>query len=144
MAINFLIRYKESNLNGSKGERVYYAERKSTHWLRPEEAMDYIVDATSLTRGDLKNAITSLAEVLAEGLSEGRSVDLGDLGTFRLEVRSRYESSPEDVTVEDTLKVPTIVFYPKKRMLRKVLKVKMSIDHSMVMPARTRAKKKED
>ncbi|MCD8304023.1 MAG: hypothetical protein LUC86_04260 [Prevotellaceae bacterium] len=141
MALEFLIRYKESNLNGSKGEMVYYAERKSTHWLRPDEAMDTIVDATSLTRGDLKNAITSLAEVLAEGLSEGRNVDLGELGTFRLEVSSRYESSPEDVTVEDTLKVPRIVFYPKKRLLRKALKVRMSIDHSMVMPARTRRKK---
>ncbi|MCD7722035.1 MAG: DNA-binding protein [Prevotellaceae bacterium] len=144
MALEFLIRYKESNLNGTKGETVYYAEPKSTHWTETEEVLDTIVDATSLARGDIKNAITSLAEVLANELSMGRCVDLGELGTFRLEVRSKYERSPEDVTVEDTLKMPRIVFYPKRRMLRKVLKVKMSIDHSMVMPARTRAKKKED
>ncbi|MCD8266236.1 MAG: DNA-binding protein [Prevotellaceae bacterium] len=143
MALEFLIRYKESNLTTSKGETVYYAAPKSTHWLRPEEAMDYIVDATSLTRGDLRNAITSLAEVLAEGLSQGRSVDLGDLGTFRLEVRSKLESSPEDVTVDGTLRTPRIVFYPKRRLLRKALKVRMSIDHSMVMPARTRRKKQD-
>ncbi|MCD8303490.1 MAG: DNA-binding protein [Prevotellaceae bacterium] len=123
---------------------MYYAEPKSTHWTETEEVLDTIVDATSLACGDIKNAITSLAEVLAEGLSQGRSVDLGERGTFRLEVRSKYESSPDDVSVDGTLRTLRIVFYPKKRMLRKALKVRMSIDHSMVMPARTRAKKKED
>ncbi len=135
MALEFLIRYRKSSLVTNKGETVYYAEPKSTHWTETEEVLDSIVGATSLARGDIKNAITSLAEVLASELSKGRCVDLGELGSFRLEVRSRYESSPEDVTVEDTLKVPRIVFYPKRRMLRKVLKVKMSIDHSKVVPA---------
>ncbi|MCD7721878.1 MAG: DNA-binding protein [Prevotellaceae bacterium] len=144
MALEFLIRYTTSNLVTNKGETVYYAEPKSTHWTETDEVLDYIVDATSLARGDLKNAITSLAEVLASELSKGRCVDLGELGSFCIEVRSKFEGSPDDVTVEDTLKAPRIVFYPKKRMLKKVRKVRMSIDHSMVMPARKGKKEQED
>ncbi len=135
MALEFLIKYTKCNLNGSNGKTVYYAEPKSSHYVLPDRVIRRIVGATSMATGDVRNALISLAEVLADELSQGHTVDLGDLGTFRLEVRSRLEQSAEDVTVEDTLKEPRIVYYPKHWLRKKAKKVKMSIDHSMVFPA---------
>ncbi|MCD8266911.1 MAG: HU family DNA-binding protein [Prevotellaceae bacterium] len=142
MALEFLIKYRVSNLVTSKGKTVYYAEPKSSHYVLPAMVIRRIVEATSLATGDVRNALISLAEVLADELSQGNTVDLGDLGTFRLEVRSRLEESAEAVTVEDTLKEPRIVYHPKHWLRKKAKTVRMSIDHSMVFPA-GKAKKDE-
>ncbi|MCD8303474.1 MAG: DNA-binding protein [Prevotellaceae bacterium] len=144
MALEFLIRYRVSSLVTSKGETVYYAEPKSSHIVQNEEVVKRIVEATSLATGDVRNALTSLAEVVCSELSMGNAVDLAELGLIRLVVSSRHMRSADEVTVEDALKAPQVRFTPKAKMLKAARKVKMSIDHSMVMPARTRAKKKED
>lgn len=77
--------------------------------------VDSIVRETSLSAGDVSNAIISLAAVMRDALHMGMGVDLGELGSFRLVVPPRMMDSEEEVTVE-SLKKPRIVYTPRKDM----------------------------
>ena len=56
------------------------------------------------------------------------SVDLAELGSFRLTVPSKMMDSPEEVTVADALKTPKITFTPKQKMCDAANAVELSID----------------
>ncbi len=112
-----------------KGQTVYYAATKGRQYATDEEVIRKIVQRTSLAAGDVRNAMVSLGEVLCEELSEGVSVNLAQLGHFRPYVTSKMMDSPEEVTVEDALNEPKIVFYPTKAMRKAVKQIKMRMDH---------------
>ena len=72
--------------------------------------IERIVRETSLSEGDVKNALVSLSNIVCDALKLGMSVDLAELGSFRLTVPSKMMDSPEEVTVADALKTPKITF----------------------------------
>ena len=76
----------------------------------------------------MKNALVSLSNVVCDALQLGMSVDLAELGSFRLVVPSKMMDSAAEVTVKDTLKTPKIVFTPKQKMRDAANKVELSID----------------
>ncbi len=133
--IEFNIKSKTQTVGDKKGQTVYYALPKMNQHMMLEEVVDHIVDATSLARGDVMNALTSLSEVVNEALGRGSSVDLGEMGNLRVVVNSRNMDTPEEVTVANALKTPRIVFTPKSDMLASAKSVKLSIDHSSVTAA---------
>lgn len=55
--------------------------------------------------------LTSLVDEIIESLEEGNSVKLGELGTMRIGMRSKGESSEGDVTANNVLGA-RIVFTP--------------------------------
>ncbi len=130
MAIEFGIKSKVSTLGDRKGQTVYYAWPKMNQHMTNDEVIEHIVDATSLAKGDVKNALASLTEVVNEALSRGSSVDLAELGSLRVVVSSKMMDTPEEVTVANALKTPKITFTPKSEMLAAAKSVKLSIDHS--------------
>ena len=46
--------------------------------------IERIVRETSLSEGDVKNALVSLSNIVCDALKLGMSVDLAELGSFRL------------------------------------------------------------
>lgn len=91
--------------------------------------IDRIVRETSLSEGDVKNALVSLSNVVCEALQMGMSVDLAELGSLRLTVPSKMMDSAEEVTVKGALKTPKITFTPKQKMRDAAGKVELSINH---------------
>ena len=94
--------------------------------------IERIVRETSLSEGDVKNALVSLSNVVCEAMTLGMSVDLAELGSFRLVVPSKMMDSAAEVTVADALKTPKIVFTPKQKMRDAANSVELSIDRSSV------------
>lgn len=94
--------------------------------------VERIVRETSLAEGDVKTALISFSNVVCEELKQGMSVDLAELGLFRLVVPSKMMNTHEEVTVKDALKTPKIVFTPKQKMRDAANKVELSIDRSTV------------
>ena len=94
--------------------------------------IERIVRETSLSEGDVKNALVSLSNIVCDALKLGMSVDLAELGSFRLTVPSKMMDSPEEVTVADALKTPKITFTPKQKMRDAANAVELSIDRSTV------------
>ncbi len=128
--IEFQVKSKTQTLGDKAGQTVYYAWPKMNQHMTNDEVIEHIVDATSLAKGDVKNALTSLTEVVNEALSRGSSVDLAELGSLRVVVSSKMMDTPEEVTVTNALKTPKITFTPKSEMLAAAKSVKLSIDHS--------------
>lgn len=118
-----------------KGQAVYYAQVKSQQKLTNKMLVDCIVRETSLSEGDVKNALVSLSNVVCEALQMGMSVDLAELGSIRLTVPSKMMDTPEEVTVANALKNPKIVFTPKQKMRNAANAVELSIDRSTVISA---------
>ena len=113
-----------------EGQTVYFAKLKTQQKLTNEMVIERIVRETSLSEGDVKNALVSLSNIVCDALKLGMSVDLAELGSFRLTVPSKMMDSPEEVTVADALKTPKITFTPKQKMRDAANAVELSIDRS--------------
>ena len=105
---------------------------KTQQKLTNQMVIERIVRETSLSEGDVKNALVSLSNIVCDALKLGMSVDLAELGSFRLTVPSKMMDSPEEVTVADALKTPKITFTPKQKMRDAANSVELSIDRSSV------------
>ena len=123
------IKEKVQTIGKHKGETVYYAYPKTQQKMSLDMVVERIVRETSLSAGDTRNALISLANVVCDALKMGMSIDLGDLGSFRLTVPSKMMDSAEEVTVKDALKNPKIIFTPKQKMRDAANSVELSIDH---------------
>ena len=126
--LEFEVKSKVQPVGERKGQTVYYAQVKSQQKLTNKMLVERIVRETSLSEGDVKNALVSLSNVVCDALQLGMSVDLAELGSFRLVVPSKMMDSAAEVTVKDTLKTPKIVFTPKQKMRDAANKVELSID----------------
>lgn len=135
--IEFEIRYKTQSVGTKKGQTVYYAQPKTNQVMNHKAVVDHIVRETSLSAGDVSNALISLTNVVCEALKQGMRVDLADLGSLRLSVTSKMMDSPEQVTAK-ALNAPKIVFTPKQAMREEAAKVEVSIDHSRVSAANSK------
>ncbi|KGN83112.1 hypothetical protein HW49_00335 [Porphyromonadaceae bacterium COT-184 OH4590] len=124
--IEFEVKSRVMPIGPKKGETVYYAAPKSQPKITAKQVEDEIVRATSLTRGDVRNALATFAEIVNSALANGASVDLGDLGSLKVEVTSSMESSAKAVTSK-SLKTPTIKFFPKQAMLDAAKSVKVKV-----------------
>ena len=110
------IKNKVLTIGNRKGQTVYYAYPKSQQKLTNGMVVERIVRETSLSEGDVKNALVSLSNVVCEALQLGMSVDLAELGNLRVSVPSKMMDTKEEVTAKDALKTPKIVFTPKQKM----------------------------
>ena len=120
--IDFEIKSKTQPIGTRKGQTVYYAQPKSQQYFTNKMLIERIVRETSLSEGDVKNALISLSNVVCEAMTLGMSVDLAELGS------SKMMDTPEEVTVADALKTPKIVFTPKQKMRDAANSVELSID----------------
>jgi len=80
-----------------------------------KEISRYISKRSSLTSGDIVNVLTNLTEVLPEFLAEGKRVQLGDLGIFRLSFSSEGVDKESDFNVSK-IRNTKIIFSPGKDM----------------------------
>lgn len=126
--IEFEVRSKKMTIGKNKGKTVYYAYPKSNQHLTNKMVVDRIVRETSLSAGDVSNALISLGAIVRDALLMGASVDLADLGSFRVMVSSKMIEKEIDVCAE-TLKSPKIVFTPKVQMRDAAKAVELSVDN---------------
>ena len=126
--LEFEVKSKVQPVGERKGQTVYYAQVKSQQKLTNKMLVERIVRETSLSEGDVKNALISLSNVVCEALQLGMSVDLAELGNLRVSVPSKMMDTEKEVTVKDALKNPKIVFTPKQRMRDAANEVELSID----------------
>ena len=122
--IEFEVKSRKLNIGKRKGQTVYYASPKAKQHFTNKMVIDRIVRETSLSAGDVSNALM------------GSSIDLADLGSFRVIVPPKMIDNEIDVCVE-TLKTPKIVFTPKMQMREAAKNVELSVDNPK------RKKKKE-
>lgn len=124
--IEFEVKSKTQPIGKRKGQTVYYAQPVSQQHLTNKMVVDRIVRETSLSAGDVSNALISLGAIVRDALELGQSVDLADLGSFRIVVPAKMMDTEVEVTA-DSLKTPKIVFTPKAAMRNAAKSVELRV-----------------
>ena len=124
--IEFEVKSKTQPIGKRKGQTVYYAQPVSQQHLTNKMVVDRIVRETSLSAGDVSNALISLGTIVRDALELGQSVDLADLGSFRIVVPAKMMDTEAEVTA-DSLKTPKIVFTPKAAMRNAAKSVELRV-----------------
>jgi predicted histone-like DNA-binding protein len=86
--------------------------------VQQEIAAD-IVNLSSLSRGDVGNVINCLIDTVPKYLLMGKSVNLGELGSFRVSFSSKGVDTPADFNV-DKISGIRILFTPSVELKRKL------------------------
>lgn len=124
--IEFEVKSKTQPIGKRKGQTVYFAQPVSQQHLTNKMVVDRIVRETSLSAGDVSNALISLGAIVRDALELGQSVDLADLGSFRIVVPAKMMDTETEVTA-DSLKAPKIVFTPKAAMRNAAKSVELRV-----------------
>lgn len=124
--IEFTVKERIMPVGEKKGQTLYFAAANIQQRVTSRQLEDDIVRMTSLARGDVRNALATLAELVNSALQRGASVDLGDLGAIKVTVSSPMMEKPEEVTAA-ILKTPSVRFYPKQEMLNAAKSVKLKV-----------------
>jgi predicted histone-like DNA-binding protein len=101
----------------------WYAAPVNDGRVTQKEIAAEIVELSSLARGDVSNVIDSLIDVLPKYLLMGKSVSLGDLGTFRLSFSSEGAGTPGEFHA-GLIGGVRIVFIPSPALRESVKKAK--------------------
>ena len=113
--LQFEIKKAEMKIGKRKGTTMFFAHQTS-HYCLSTTALEYRIERmTSLTRADVRASIIALSTIIQEELSQGRSVDLGELGTFKIAATGKRVLTEKEVTLE-TIRRPHVRFYPKHPM----------------------------
>ena len=107
------VKKEEMRIGKHKGKTMYYASPIAQDKITTKQLEDRIVNATALSRADVRSAITALAKIVREEMLSGRTVDLANLGSFKVVSNGKRVETEKAVTAE-TLKTPRI--FPKLEM----------------------------
>ena len=117
------MKYTIQTLKNSAGTN---ADRKYVHVMdlppmSEKQLTEHIQHTCSLTRGDVKAALSAIADLMKEELSEGRRFHIPEVGYFSLAVDTHL---PADRPIEkikgDHIYVRNIKFRPEAAMLKDV------------------------
>ena len=76
------------------GQYKYYARACDRTKATLDELADALALRSSLTRGDVVSTLVGLIDLIPELLLDNRTVELGELGTFSLNLKSEGSDEP--------------------------------------------------
>lgn len=94
-----------------KGQYQYTLKRVSYGNVTSEAILEEIQSATTFSRADTDAVIHAFADVMMEGIAEGRIVDFGVLGTLYPQISAKAVDAKEECT-PDTIKKKGILYRP--------------------------------
>ena len=98
----------------------YYAQLVSPQPVDVNKIADMIASNCTLTRHDIVACLSAFQEQLIYALQEGKSVHLGDLGCFRIALRSEGTNTEQEFTASNITGIKFRFFAASR--LRKSLK----------------------
>ena len=113
MAIEYKVIERANPQDRSK--KKYYASANITGRTTLLQLCREIEHMSALSGAEVQGVLYALAEVLPRHLGDGKSVHLGDLGSFRISMGSVGEDSEDDVDV-NSIKRARIVFTPSREL----------------------------
>lgn len=111
-----LIEKKDMSKDAEADDKLYYPQLVSNGRVTFESLCDEVAEQSSLTSGDIKNCVDRLVNCLARHLQEGRSVDVGDLGSFRINIRSKGAKSIKEYDTETMMRAPSVQYFIGKKL----------------------------
>lgn len=106
-----------------KTEKKWYANAVNQGVVGQREIAGNIADKSSLTIGDIANVIENLLKEVPKELVQGKSVKLGEFGSFRLSLSSEGADTQENFNAS-MIKNVKVIFTPGVLLKEAVAKVK--------------------
>lgn len=115
-----MITYKTvKRRNPSTASVKYYAAVCDTRPFELEDIAEQIQAKCTIHASDVLAVLRCLQETIIEGLRDGKSVRLGDLGCFRPTVSSEGFDTPEEVTAK-AIKRVKVTFYANRKIFEAI------------------------
>ena len=111
-----LVQRKDMSKGALEGSKLYYPQVINLGRVSFDSLCEEVAEQSSLTSGDIKNCMDRLVNCLVRHLKEGRSVDCGDLGSFRINIRSSGADTPETYDAATMMRKPSIQYYLGKKL----------------------------
>ena len=111
-----LVQRKDMTNGALEGSKLYYPQVINQGRVSFDSLCEEVAEQSSLTSGDIKNCMDRLINCLVRHLKEGRSVDCGDLGSFRINIRSTGADTPEAYDAATMMRKPSIQYYLGKKL----------------------------
>lgn len=127
MAVKFDF-YQTPVAPGAKKKVCYHARVVGSHTVNTAEITRRIQSACSLTRGDVKGALSALSEILVESLGAGDRVHLEGVGYFQITLECAETHDPA-ATHAQNVHFKTVKFRPDQ-ILRKELRSEIHTSRS--------------
>lgn len=111
-----LVQRKDMTKGALEGSKLYYPQVINQGRVSFDSLCEEVAEQSSLTSGDIKNCMDRLINCLVRHLKEGRSVDCGDLGSFRINIRSTGADTPEAYDAATMMRKPSVQYYLGKKL----------------------------
>ena len=111
-----LVQLKDMSKDAAEDAKLYYPRLVGNGKVTFEALCEEVAEQSSLTSGDIKNCMDRLINCLVRHLQEGRSVDCGDLGSFRINIRSKGSITQEGYDATTMMREPGIQYYLGKKL----------------------------
>lgn len=106
-----------------KGKDRFYARLLADEPMTSDEIEDYIQSSCSLTKGDVRAALSALRELMCQKLASGSRFYIPEVGYFSLSVRLEMpEGTPIEKVRGDHIRVRNINFRPAAELFDEVVK----------------------
>lgn len=103
---------------GRSEEGEYYIVPAYGPTIDEKQMTENIVNASTLTQGDVQAAITAITGEMAKHLREGHKVKISGLGTFRLRLTTPKKDLKADDKVAKRIEAHDVVFRPERNFMR--------------------------
>lgn len=111
-----LVQRKDMTKGALENAKLYYPQVVNQGRVSFDSLCEEVAEQSALTSGDIKNCMDRLVNCLVRHLKEGRSVDCGDLGSFRINIRSTGADTPETYDAATMMRKPSIQYYLGKKL----------------------------
>ena len=121
-----------------KGTIKTYAQIAPVDYVDIDDVTKYLVDLSSLSEGEVASVLVLLQKYIIDVLASGRSVRLGDLGSFRPTLTSYGVEAGEEFVPEALIKKVNVRFTQSGKMLQML--DKRNVKFRLVEPNTSNAK----
>ena len=125
-----LVQRRDMHKGATEGDKLYYAQAKSTGTSDMERLCSMIGERSCVSSADVKAVLDSLIYVMKLEMSDGKIVQLGEFGNFRITFGSEGTKVEKDFNATK-IRRPKYTFSPGKalRSQAKVLRFeKVSVE----------------
>ena len=117
MSVKFrLVQKKNMKKGAAMDSKLYYPVLVGNGTVSFSDLCDEVAEQSSLTSGDVKHCVDRLIYAISNHLSNGRTVDAGDIGRFRVSLRSSGAETVETYSVANNMRQPRVIYTPGKRL----------------------------
>ncbi|CAD5299629.1 MULTISPECIES: HU family DNA-binding protein [unclassified Imperialibacter] len=107
------------------GDQKYYAFVKRDRVISLREIIEEITAMSTLTKGDALNAVENFLDLIPKYVRKGHIVNLGQLGTFRINLSSKGSEKPEQVSIF-SIKGTKVLYTQSEEMKRELAQLKFT------------------